>query len=238
MIRQLGFTGVHVSRAARIEPVTTPGEVFASEEFAALAETAAETARRAGNAARGFVCEYAGSMPLAKGYPGRFRIYRVVPDKVFAVEELAQAIHADYVEASVRRGEQPPGANGALRPWAELAPDLRQANYAQAADIPNKLRVLGYELAPGHGLKPSEVTITPEKLEAMAIHEHDRWAQDRQRQGWTYGPARDNARKHHPLLVPWEALDEVEREKDRVTVRNVPWLIEKAGFRVRPLGVS
>ena len=238
VVRQLGFTGVHVSRAARIEPVTTPGEVFASEEFAALAETSAETARRAGNAAQGFVCEYAGSMPLAKGYPGRFRIYRLVPDKVFAVEELAQAIHEDYVEAAVRRGEQPPGANGALRPWAELAPDLRQANYAQAADIPNKLRVLGYELAPGHGLQPSEVTATPEQIEAMAIHEHDRWAQDRQRQGWTYGPVRDNARKHHPLLVPWEALDEIEREKDRVTVHNVPWLVEKAGFRVRRLGAA
>ena len=49
---------------------------------------------------------------------------------------------------------------------------------------------------------------------------------------------RDNARKHHLLLVPWERLDELEREKDRVTVRNVPWLIEKAGFRVRPLGAG
>ena len=238
VIRQLGFTGVHVSRAARIEPVTTPGEVFASEEFAALAETAAEGARRAGTATRGFLCEYAGSMPLAKGYPGRFRIYRLVPDKVFAIDELAQAIHADYVEAAVKRGEQPPGSNGALRLWADLAADLRQANYAQAADIPNKLRVLGYELAPGHGLQPSEIAMAPEQIEAMAIHEHDRWAQDRQRQGWTYGPVRDNARKFHPLLVPWEALDEVEREKDRVTVRNVPWLVEKAGFRVRPLGAG
>ncbi len=244
VIRQLGFTGVHVSRAARIEPVTTPGEVFASEEFAALAETDAQASRRAGArggdaaALAGFICEYAGTMPLAKGYPGRYRIYRVVPDKVFAIEELAQAIHEDYVAAALKRGEQPPGPNGALVPWKDLPPDLKQANYAQAADIPNKLGVLGYELAPGHGLKPSEIALTPEKVEAMAIHEHDRWAQQRQRLGWTYGAVRDNARKQHPLLVPWEALDETERDKDRVTVRNVPWLVEKAGFRVRKLGVS
>ena len=242
VIRQLGFTGVHVSRAARIEPVTTPGEVFASEEFAALSETAAEANRRAeaknggAGVARGFVCEYAGTMPLAKGYPGRYRIYRVVPDKVFAIEELAQAIHEAYVEAALERGEKPPGANGALRPWEDLGPDLKQANFAQASDIPNKLRVLGYELTPGHGLKASEVPVTADRVEAMAIHEHDRWAQERQRLGWTYGPIRDNARKQHPLLVPWEALDEVEREKDRVTVRNLPWLVEKAGFRVRKLG--
>ncbi|MBE7211927.1 MAG: hypothetical protein INR65_12985, partial [Gluconacetobacter diazotrophicus] len=232
VVRQLGFTGVHVSRAARIEPVTTPGEVFASEEFAALAETDRYTAA-AGN---GFVCEYAGTMELAKGYPGRHRVYRVVPDRVFGIEELARAIHEDYVAAAVRRGEQPPGANGALRPWEELAPDLRQANYAQAADVPDKLRVLGYALAPGHGLKASEIPLTPETVEALAVHEHDRWARERRRLGWTYGPVRDNARKRHPLLVPWEALGEVEREKDRVAVRNVPWLVEKAGFRVRKLG--
>ena len=241
--RQLGFTGVHVSRAARIEPVTTPGEVFASEEFAALAETAAEAARRSAapggaGGARGFVCEYTGSMPLAKGYPGRHRIYRLVPDKVFGIEELAQAIHEDYIESAVKRGATPPGANGALRPWAELAPDLKQANFAQAADIPNKLRVLGYELAPGPGLRPAEMIITKEKIDAMAVHEHDRWAQDRQRQGWTYGAARDNARKLHPLLVPWESLNEEERDKDRATVKNLPMLVEKAGFRVRRLGAA
>lgn len=238
VIRQLGFTGVHVSRAARIEPVTTPGEVFASEEFAALSETDRRAGGKgnAGASLRGFVCEYAGTMPLAKGYPGRYRIYRVVPDKVFAIEELAQAIHEDYVAAAVGRGEQPPGANGALRPWDDLSPDLKQANFAQASDIPNKLRVLGYELAPGHGSKASEIPLPSEKIEAMAIHEHNRWAQERQRLGWTYGAVRDNARKQHPLLVPWEALNEVEREKDRVTVKNLPWLVEKAGFRVRKLG--
>ncbi len=238
VIRQLGFTGVHVSRAARIEPVTTPGEVFASEEFAALAETDRLAGTRTDTvpAREGFVCEYAGTMPLAKGYPGRHRIYRVVPDKVFAIEELAQAIHEDYVEAAVRRGEKPPGANGALRTWKELAPDLKQANFAQAADIPNKLRLLGYELAPGHGLKASEIPLTPDKVEAIAVREHDRWAQERQRLGWTYGAVRDNARKQHPLLVPWEVLDETEREKDRVTVKNLPWLVERAGFRVRKLG--
>ena len=238
VIRQLGFTGVHVSRAARIEPVTTPGEVFASEEFAALAETDRLAREKADNAPAqvGFVCEYAGTMGLAKGYPGRHRIYRVVPGKVFAIEELAQAIHEDYVEAAIRRGEKPPGANGALQPWDGLAADLKQANFAQAADIPNKLRVLGYELAAGHGLKASEIALTPDKVEAMAVREHDRWARERQRLGWTYGAVRDNARKHHPLLVPWEALDETEREKDRVTVKNLPWLVEKAGFRVRKLG--
>ena len=43
IIERVNFFGSHVNRAARIEPVTTPGCVFASEQFAALlkSETAA-----------------------------------------------------------------------------------------------------------------------------------------------------------------------------------------------------
>jgi adenylate cyclase len=59
--------GTHVNRAARIEPVTPPGQVWASQEFAALA--ALERARE-------FGCEYVGQIPLAKGY-GVFPMYRL-----------------------------------------------------------------------------------------------------------------------------------------------------------------
>jgi class 3 adenylate cyclase len=53
------FFGAHVSRAARIEPITPPGEVYASGEFAAIARTEHVT---------DFRCEYVGRTPLAKSY--------------------------------------------------------------------------------------------------------------------------------------------------------------------------
>ncbi|MEY2564479.1 MAG: hypothetical protein QOH88_2672 [Verrucomicrobiota bacterium] len=65
VVRQISFTGAHVSRAARIEPVTLEGEVFASEEFAALA---------AADQSKGFTCDLVGTTALAKSY-GLFRIY-------------------------------------------------------------------------------------------------------------------------------------------------------------------
>lgn len=65
VVRQMTFTGAHVSRAARIEPITHEGEVFASEEFAALA---------AADQAKGFTCDLVGTTALAKSY-GLFRIY-------------------------------------------------------------------------------------------------------------------------------------------------------------------
>lgn len=53
------YLGSHIALAARIEPVTPPGEVFGSGTFAALAKT---------SRVRDFTCEYVGQTPLAKGY--------------------------------------------------------------------------------------------------------------------------------------------------------------------------
>jgi class 3 adenylate cyclase len=63
------FIGAHVSRAARIEPITPPGEVYASQAFAALARS---------EGAQGFTCAYVGQTPMAKAY-GTFPTYVVHP---------------------------------------------------------------------------------------------------------------------------------------------------------------
>lgn len=65
--RQPNYIGTHVSRAARIEPITPPGQVYASQAFAALASAQHVTA---------FTCDYVGQTPLAKGY-GIFPTYHV-----------------------------------------------------------------------------------------------------------------------------------------------------------------
>jgi class 3 adenylate cyclase len=243
ILRQLGFTGSQVSRAARIEPVATPGEVYSSEEFAAMAELGAQIRLKKPDLnqprwdkADGFVCEYAGSMALAKNYPGRYRIYRVIPHRVLAMEELAMAAHALYCREQEKITDPKDKADPAsLLPWERLAEDLRDANRAQVADLPNKLYLLGYELAPSHGLSPLEIRPSAEQVKELAIREHDRWMAERMRQGWVYGTPRDNVRKHHPLLVPWEKLPDNQKNKDRDTITNLPALIEKAGFRVRKI---
>jgi class 3 adenylate cyclase/tetratricopeptide (TPR) repeat protein len=238
VVRRLGFTGAHVSRAARIEPIANPGDVFASEEFAALSELDNEIRRKqpgdGDDETAGFVCEYAGSKDLAKDFPGKYRIYRVMPRRVFAIEELARAAHESFIAEAKARGETPE-SNPSMRLWVDLTEDLKQANRAQVSDIPNKLRELGYELAPAYGLSPSEIKMTDQQIEELSIREHDRWMNERRNQGWTYAHKRDNRRKHHPLLIPWEKLSEPEKEKDRDTVRNLPLLIERAGFRVKKL---
>ena len=51
------YTGVHVSRAARIEPITPIGQVYASQQFAALV---------AARQVKDFTCDYVGRVPLPK----------------------------------------------------------------------------------------------------------------------------------------------------------------------------
>jgi class 3 adenylate cyclase len=63
------YGGTHVSRAARIEPITPRGQVYASEAFAALAAARRKTT---------FTCDYVGQTPLAKGY-GTLPTYHVRP---------------------------------------------------------------------------------------------------------------------------------------------------------------
>jgi hypothetical protein len=60
------FMGFHVSRTARIEPVTPPGDVYVTEPFAAALELAGSA----------YTCDYVGHMPAAKDY-GRLRMYRL-----------------------------------------------------------------------------------------------------------------------------------------------------------------
>jgi class 3 adenylate cyclase len=57
LLKKTVCTGAHVSRAARIEPITEEGQVFASATFAALAEA---------NRVSSFSLDYAGTRPLAK----------------------------------------------------------------------------------------------------------------------------------------------------------------------------
>ena len=146
-------------------------------------------------------------------------------------------MHEAYYAEARARGDRPE-TNSSLRPWGELPEDLKDSNRAQVADIPNKLRSLGYELAPGHGIRPSEIPIGDAQIEVLAIREHSRWMADCLRHNWTYAPRRDNARKHHELLVPWEKLSEPQKDKDRDTIRNLPMLVERAGFRVRPIAAG
>ena len=71
-----------------------------------------------------------------------------------------------------------------------------------------------------------------ELVEKLAENVHEVWAQSRMEQGWTYGPERSDALKHHPCLVPYGDLPEVEKAYDRDTALGILKFIVKAGFMI------
>ena len=70
-------------------------------------------------------------------------------------------------------------------------------------------------------------------IEVLARNNHNHWARHRIYEGWSYGPARDDSRKEHPGLVPYEQLPESEKEYDRNTVVEALKAILTLGYEVK-----
>jgi voltage-gated potassium channel Kch len=143
-------------------------------------------------------------------------------------EELARRLHERYVEARRTEGQSGPF----IASWAELDEAGRDLNRNAIDHIAVKLARIGRRAVPAI-VAPSTMRIhfNSEELELMAAAEHERWLHERDEAGWTRGPRDDSARRH-PSLVPWEALAESEREKDREIVRALPGLLESVGYTV------
>ena len=69
-------------------------------------------------------------------------------------------------------------------------------------------------------------------IEEMAKNVHEVWAKKRIEQGWTFGAERNDVLKHHPCLVPYDELPEVEKAYDRDTALETLKLISKLGFKI------
>jgi len=84
-------------------------------------------------------------------------------------------------------------------------------------------------------LDTGSIELPPEMLELteqIAENVHDVWAQQRIAEGWKYGKKRNDERKEHPCLVPYENLTESEKEYDRKTAMETLKVIGLLGFRI------
>ena len=79
--------------------------------------------------------------------------------------------------------------------------------------------------------------VIPEQLkelvEVLAKDVHESWAAQRIADGWTYGTQRDDKKKKHPCLVPYEELPEEEKTYDRLTSFHTLKVITYLGYRIQ-----
>ena len=147
---------------------------------------------------------------------------------------LARVLHRHYRKLATAPGVAP-SPSGSLRPWRELDEDLREANRRQADHHRIKLRDIGAHVATRAKGEEPDFEFTPDELAGLAQAEHARWCAERHLAGWTHGSVRDPQSRTHPLLVPWAALDEANRAKNRESVRLLPALLHAAGRKIERL---
>ena len=68
--------------------------------------------------------------------------------------------------------------------------------------------------------------------ELLARNTHDVWASERKRDGWRFGPERNDRRKEHPLLVPYDQLSEADQDYDRNTAMETLKVILSLGYSI------
>ena len=88
-----------------------------------------------------------------------------------------------------------------------------------------------------HPKDTRNVTLPDEVLalaEQLARNTHEVWAAQRLKDGWVWGPARDDAQKQHPCLVPYEDLSDGEKSYDLNTAMETLKVLVKLGYTITP----
>jgi hypothetical protein len=146
------------------------------------------------------------------------------------LEVMAQAFHAHYVR------DNPSKLPENMRAWEKLADTYKKANIEQARHAVEILRAAGFDVRPAtdssEAIASFQTSEYKAAVERMAELEHGRWNLERLRDGWRFGPVRDNAKKIHNCLVAWKDLPEEIREYDRNSVRAFPEILAQAKLEI------
>ncbi len=134
------------------------------------------------------------------------------------LDELAKIIHNDYL-SSLKTFNPNKTSHQA---WELLPIDFKNQNREQADHIFVKLRALGVEAK-----DIDKVNLTAKQVELLSEMEHDRWCAHIILSGWKYGKVRDDKKKIHTDLIPYEELTEEIKQYDRDAVLNIPKLLHK-----------
>ena len=140
-------------------------------------------------------------------------------------EELARSVHADHVAMT--------GTGAGLHQlWEQLTDEDRESSRRAADGIIDGLAGLGYELLPLRqwGAAPNPLSDT--EVEQLAAREHARWKAEREADGWRYGPTRDDAAMHNPLLVAWDDVPDEAKAYNRESINAMPARLARAGFEL------
>lgn len=157
-------------------------------------------------------------------------IKRDLPFKLNA-EKLAHDIHEVF--RSANRG------NENDKDYKDLSENIKDSNIKAASRIPEVLSHASLLVQPAKpeggpdSLSDEEIEKAIEgHIETLAEAEHDGWMEEKYQNGYVYGPQKDEKKRTHNLLIPYSALPDSEKQKDRDHVRSYPDIVKKVGFKI------
>lgn len=127
-----------------------------------------------------------------------------------SLERLAMQLNENYR-----------ASNSGAPKWEELSSFLRRSNMASADHIRTKLRFLldddSLTEFTSEQLRQAYerfLTLRENQPDLCRRIEHDRWIRFHAMYNWRYAAVRDNARRLHPLMVPFDELSLADQAKD------------------------
>jgi serine phosphatase RsbU (regulator of sigma subunit) len=165
--------------------------------------------------------------------------------RISMIRKLARAIHSRYLN-EIRKRSRKDNSYAFYNPgnplseystdFEDLPDEIKHSNIDNAAHIPTKLLSIGYKIREvKKGYKPFALHLNEEEIETMARVEHIRWSWEKRLNGWTFGKLKDEIKKTHSSLIPYDQLIESEKEKDRELVKLIPAFLQDINYEAYPV---
>lgn len=149
-----------------------------------------------------------------------------------SIDNLAISIHNDYIAKQKAAGTFNP-QKASHKEWKYLSLDFKEQNRNQADNMFVKVRAIGGDIVPIDSPEPVyNFTKDTAVIERLAEMEHNRWSAHLWINGWRYGKVRNDEKKIHTDLIPYNELSDAVKQYDRDAIVNLPLLLENIGYKV------
>ena len=149
-------------------------------------------------------------------------------------ERVARIAHSNYLHDLVAWGES--ADRPSAQPWESLSPFYRESNLRLITTTLSSAGAIGrsWVAEVPESVGERAVQFTAEEVRKMSRFEHESWLAHHRENGWTWNEARDDRRKQHHWLLPWERLPQVAVDRTEGTVRDALELLGALGYHANP----